>query len=429
MTDLRTRQTRRTPQTRRTRQPPTRRRRADIRREEDRERQVRTRGRWRQSALVALVAVVVALAGGLALRSGDDPAADRAASSAGGGGAAGAEQDTLLVLTARGPQSPATSAVLLAHGDDDAAAVLVPVSVLVDIPGVGPDRLARAHQFGGPDLVEASLENALLIEIDRTVSLPAVELGGVLAGDEGLQVALRERLVRRADDGTAEVAFEQGPTVLDPAAFADLWTFRGRGEDEVDVLPRRRQVLAAALDAPAVRLDALAGDPDRPDVAALAGALARQAESARQGGSSFDVLPVRPFGVRDEEAGAVYRVAEEEADALVARRLAGSRPPGASDAVRVQVLNGVGSPGVASAVDRALGAGPYRIVRSDNATSFEEPTTQIVVYEDSAEAREAARDVERRLGAGEILVSRQPQSVVDLTVVVGADFVVAEQRP
>jgi hypothetical protein len=44
------------------------------------------------------------------------------------------------------------------------------------------------------------------------------------------------------------------------------------------------------------------------------------------------------------------------------------------------------------------------------------------VYDDSTDQLAVARDIQERLGVGEIERSGTPQSVVDVTIVVGRDF-------
>jgi hypothetical protein len=110
-------------------------------------------------------------------------------------------------------------------------------------------------------------------------------------------------------------------------------------------------------------------------------------------------------------------------------RVAGPAQPllQGGEAVRVQVLNGVGVPGVGQEVDRLLDRGAFRIVLSDNARSFDFDATQILVYDESERSLAAAQRVQELLGVGTIQVSRQPQSVIDLTIVVGSDFVEAHE--
>jgi polyisoprenyl-teichoic acid--peptidoglycan teichoic acid transferase len=138
---------------------------------------------------------------------------------------------------------------------------------------------------------------------------------------------------------------------------------------------------------------------------------------------------VEPFGGAGPDGSASYRLQERGVAALTSGPLAASVPAGGGqEAVRVQVLNGVGVPGIGQEVDRLLKGGPFRIGLTDNARSFDFAETQILIYEESAEAMQAAGQVQQRLGVGRILVSRQPQTVVDVTIVVGADLLGGEPR-
>ncbi len=88
----------------------------------------------------------------------------------------------------------------------------------------------------------------------------------------------------------------------------------------------------------------------------------------------------------------------------------------------MEILNGNGAEAVGQDVAERLRGGGYRVVLTGNADSFDYETTLIVVYDDTPEQLAMAEDVRERLGVGEIQRSATPQSVVDATIVVGADF-------
>jgi hypothetical protein len=62
-------------------------------------------------------------------------------------------------------------------------------------------------------------------------------------------------------------------------------------------------------------------------------------------------------------------------------------------------------------------------VLSGNADRLDYADTRIVIYESTPEAQESAGRVRDLLGVGEVQVSLQPQGIVDLTIVVGEDFI------
>lgn len=349
--------------------------------------------------------------------------------------ALGPAQDTLLLVRHSG-EGPAEGMTLLAAGreDEGAAALLLPVGTLVDIPGVGLDRLGLAQQYGGPALAQATVENLLGIEIDEIAIVDERGLGTMLGRAGGFSVTVPERLVTRADDGTAQVRFEPGEQFLDGRRLAEYWGFTARGEDELSAFSRQQQVLTRWLDeltdeatfeaVVAGGMPQLDTTADREWVRQLLADLvdARRAEALR-----VTLLPVESFGGEGPDGGSTFRPRTEAIGALIADLFGGSVPAtGAGGALRVQVLNGVGVPGVGELVDRRLGGGSFRVVLTDNARDFDFAETRILVYDESSRSMQAAELVQERLGVGTIQVSRQLQSVVDLTIVVGADFLETE---
>lgn len=349
------------------------------------------------------------------------------------GDTVGPPQQTLLLVRHAEQGGPATSVTLLAAGVEETrgTVLFLPVGTLVDIPGVGLDRLGLAHQYGGVDLVHSAVEHLLGVRVDHVAAVTDAGLGAWLDRIGGLEVDVAARLVRRRQDGSADVRFEPGPQRLDGARIAELFGFRVRGEDELDGFPRQQRVLGALLAAAGdegARAALLEGGAPQLRTGAepdwLDDLLTRLAAARAEGQVRFSVLPVEPFGGDGPDGGATYRLREADARELVETHLAGSVPIGGGpQAIRVQVLNGVGVPGIGQAVDERLERGTFRIVLSDNARSFDFETTQIVVYDETERSLGAARRVQELLGIGTITVSRQPQSVVDLTIVVGADFV------
>lgn len=346
-----------------------------------------------------------------------------------------ATQDTLLLVRAPGDGGPANGVTLLAAGPgEDATVVFLPVGTLVDVPGFGLERLGLAYRYDGAALVQASVENALGVQVDHVASVTDADLAALLEHTGGLRIDVAKALVRRDDDGAARVRFEPGSHVLDGSRLAEYWAFRSRGEEELASLPRQQQVLDGLLaeaEADPDLLDRLFDD-DTPlessaDADWLHELFATLAEAREHDRLTFTLLPVEPFG-RHGEDSATYRLSDEAVAELVADQLAASTPAATSDEViRLQVLNGVGEPGIGQAVDRRLDGSAFRLVRTDNAANFDYDETHILVYDESSASLAAARRVQRRLGVGTIRVSRQSQSIIDLTIVVGADFLDQEQ--
>jgi polyisoprenyl-teichoic acid--peptidoglycan teichoic acid transferase len=336
----------------------------------------------------------------------------------------------------------AAAVVVLAHDRDDGqgTVLLVPAGTVADVPGHGSSTVGDAYTFGEGPLVAVTVDNLLDVRLDGVVAVSSAGWAALADVLGPIEVEVRSRLVAEADGG-GEVRFEPGAQQLEGDRLAEFVTFRGAGETELEALPRIQQVIAGLLDRIAedpAPLRALLGlgepPPDPEGPAAEAGAiplessdpaltyalLTELAEAQRAERLTTLTLPVSPLGSGQDD---LYRVDAERAGAVIEERLAASRPTDTAGAGRtLQVLNGNGVPGIGQQVAERLQPGGYRILLTGNADRFSYETTRIVVYDDAPEQLAVARDIRERLGTGEIERSGTPQSVVDVTIVVGADF-------
>ena len=399
------------------------------------------RRRRRRRVLVTAV-VVLAVAAGVAL------ALPRLGGAGGGEPVAGPtasppprpDQRTLLLV--RAPQEPgaAKGVTLFAAGPepDTGVVLFLPVGTLMDVPGHGLDRLGAAHQYGGAALVQATVENTLGITVDHAATVGDAGLAALLGRVGSVELEVPERLVRRDADGSPSLRFAQGVQHLDGPRLVEYLSFRMSEQDELSSFSRQEQVwdgvfgALAAEDGPE-RLEELAGDgapqlDTTADAQWLTALFADLAGASAAGSLTQAGLPVQPFGGAGPDGGGTYRIQDEAAEELVAELLAASlaAADSAGESLRVEVLNGVGTPGIGQAVHRRLNGQGFRIVRTDNAANFDFGQTQILVYDDAR--LPAARRLRDLLGVGTISVSRRPQSVVDVTLVVGADFAEREGR-
>lgn len=411
--------------------PPRARRRTRGRRQRRRQRR-RRRRHLRALTLAAVLAGLVA--GGLLLSSRplsspttpDEPTPPATQ-------AAGDAQPTAVIATFDEADRTAGASLVFVlavrPGDDaDAATLLfVPTDTLADIPGHGLDRVGHALAFGGPPLLGATVDNLLGVSLDGVAAISEQGWASLFSRLGGLTLTLDERVVVEDEDGQREVRFQPGEQHLDGPRLAELLTLTADDEDELDGLSRTQRVLLALLGAIQDDTDALdrmfagpsmfEGALDDDTVRDL---LTRTAAAAEQQRLETLTLPVSPIGSGDEGA---LRIDRERADALVSQHFAGSMPAtDRSDGRRLQVLNGNGRPGIGQEVAERLVPAGFAVVLTDNADRFDYERTRIVVYEDDEAQLAAAREVRDLLGVGEVEISRSPQSVVDITVVVGHDF-------
>jgi hypothetical protein len=266
-----------------------------------------------------------------------------------------------------------TYLAVLATGEKPPIVLAIPAEVTINLPGQSLGTLADAAAAGDQGLVEVALENLLGAPVDQTVLMPISSLATIVDDLGGIQV--RDR--------------------------------RSSGSDVASYLTDVPQ--DAPPDQPFLRwqdvLEGLIGAPGRPQ------ALPEPLRPALGGASpSLLALPVVDIG------GGLLRPDQEALQPLVEEHLVLTT----ADAVRLVVLNGVGTPGIGEEVARVLVPEGFRLVSSGNANTFDLEVTQIIASSrGDLEAAERAREL---LGAGEISLGNQPTGLADVIVVVGRDF-------
>lgn len=369
-----------------------------------RRRRERQRGGRRTVTRALAIAVLVALLGAVGWVAVDLAQGDgsRVPAATGDPGAPdGVEPPGLLVLRDdRGAVigvtvfAPATT--VIAH---------IPPGLIVEVPSLGLESLRMADAEGGEALLRQSLENLLGLVFAEVVALDPTGLASLIEPVAPLSVAVDAAVEERGADGRVEVAVPAGTVVVNGADALPLLAAMGQGT-ALDRLVRHQAFWSAYLEAAA----AAGATPPLRAIAALAGAEARQR-----------VIPVEAVG-GDDDGEELYRVVEADLAGFVGR-LDPDAPGARGPRIRVQVLNGVGAPGIAQRVQPLLVEAGGRLTLSGNADRFDHEVTQVVYYDDAR--LDDARAVQAALGVGEVVKSRTGLAVVDVTVVVGADFLAA----
>jgi hypothetical protein len=336
-----------------------------------------------------------------------------------------AEASTALIVGSN-EDGAASWMTLLTHDpvEGRGAVVYIPTHTAVEVPGRGLQGLGDALESGGMPLLMLSTENFLGADIDLFVRLRAADAHAFLNELGPLTVDVPNEVRTASASGTARMVVDDGRQKLGPTALTDVLYAIGMDGDDVELGGRHLAFWEGLFEA------------YRSDPSALRQALVRAGDALATGNASgaefgsllealaslpsqnvrLTILPVRQVSVGGAE---LYAADADE----ISRFLRDTLPAKAGRyETDIQILNGNGEPGVGrDAADLLVGRG-FRLVRSGNAAEFGHRRTLIVTYDPSAGARKAAQRARRLLGVGQVLVSAQEQGIVDLTVVVGRDF-------
>lgn len=308
--------------------------------------------------------------------------------------------------------------------EEKASIVYIPPHTAVEVPGRGLQGVGEAYGSGGIPLLLVATENLLGVSIDRYVELSDSDARVFFEGVGPITVNVPAEVRVPVGKDQARLIFVDGPQELTPELLVKLLYIVGIDGDDVELGSRHLAFWDALFDQ--------YEDPD--EIAELfeaAGpALGESDASVEDHGTFFGAiadlepeqltitaLPVRPISAGDSE---LYATDEVELAEFVASTIGQGRDQPAE--IRVQVLNGNGVPGIGQEVaDRLVGEG-FRVILSGNARRLNYRKTLVIAYDSSEAGIGLAERARELLGVGEVQVSAQQQGIVDLTIVVGKDF-------
>lgn len=286
----------------------------------------------------------------------------------------GAGRPTELTLLVVNTDVGVLNAVIGSGGSAEPVAIIVPDRVAITIPGQGDGTIADALQLPGRTAATATA-NLLGVWIPHHVTFGQGKI---------------EEVVDRAG------GIEVGGTPMTGAQALDSILSSGGAREQVWETTLEA-VLAVARWEPQ---DLPQSDDPSGDAELL--------NAAR--GAPVEVLPAEevPGGIMRTDLGTIRTV------------VAAAWAVPDVEVLPLIVLNGSGAPGIGERVAERVIPGGFRVVVSENASSFDHDTTIIVVS--SEEHRALGERVRDLMGVGEVTVAGPASGLADVTVVVGKDF-------
>lgn len=380
-----------------------------------RRRRLRRQQQRRQALRYAGIAIAVVVAAGLLVKLWPNGGADADGDGKAGGAAAGTPANTQppILLAQQDAAGNAVSLTLLipAAKNKGGAILLIPPGTMTEVAGLGLEPVGKSLGLGGAQRLDATVENLLGASIAEVLALDEARLTAMAQPAGPLTVNVPERVETVDAQGRVNILYEPGPRKIQPQDVNAFMAVKGQASD-LSRLARHQALWDAWL--ARIRQDDKAAPATPPGLhkAFLALAAAEPEDVVTR------VLPVQALGATPED-GELYQVDDEAVRQLVATLFPG-RESGAAARPRLQILNGTGAVGLAQKVsDRLLPLG-VEVKLTGNAGRLDYQETQIVFYR--REDEEVAQRVQKALGVGKLVLSRNPLDVVDVTVIVGRDF-------
>jgi LytR cell envelope-related transcriptional attenuator len=294
-----------------------------------------------------------------------------------------------LAISVQGAAQPLLAVIGTGSGGRKPSAVAIPINLTLVVPGSGELTAKAVSQLPASsmrlalsNLVGAWSIHYVVTDLDLLATL-VDRIGGLNAN--------LSQIVVLPSGGLGP-----GPVTLDGAQVRAMLSLPG-----ADVQGAWSAVLTALLAHPPTLVrkdvdqsDSLISVQQLLDQAAGAGVLAMPTTVVGGGSTTVASLP--------------------DLDTLMSKSFGTTAP------TPVIVQNGSGFAGVGETVADLLVPAGFRVVVSENATTFNHPHTTIIA--NGKDKVEAARAVKRALGVGRVRLSRVPSGVGDVTIVVGKDF-------
>ena len=382
----------------------------------------------KRGAAAAAIAAVVGIVGLVSILSRDEAPEPPDNVAARGPDGKDTITTTLVFGTKERAHEPVATWMALLSVDvekDRGAIVYIPAHTAAEVPGRGLHPIGDALDSGGVPLLLLSVETLLGTKIDRYLEISDSD-AKVLFGEMGeLTVDVPGEVRIPAGPGQARLLFGQGPQRLSPELLVELLYIRGLDGDDVDLGGRHLAFWSSLFEAYSFDADGLAeavrtaddalGESDVPvgDHAEMLEELAGLDPADR----TISLLPVRKVSVGNSE---LYEADRAEIEDFIEEAI-GAREGGQRE-VRVQILNGNGSPGIGQDVAQRLGGERFRVILSGNARRLNYRETLVITYDSSSRGIDLAERTRDLIGVGEVQVAAQSQGIVDLTIVVGRDF-------
>lgn len=338
--------------------------------------------------------------------------------------------DTLVVLAINNSTTP-----------KQIRAISIPRDTMVEIPGHRTCKINAANKFGGPELAKQVISGLLGVDIDYYIDTSTSGLRGLVDLVDGVYIIVDENMNYDDDSQDLHIHLKASPEKQllkgrDAEGFVrfrhDRWGDSGwntvNGKKVAAGRIARQQYFMRAL---ANRILSLPHKSQRADVLSKAyekgyivsnlkikdwDALAEFMKNVDPEKMSMAVLPGAPGNIHH----ASYWIPDTtKIPQAVAQQM---RFEGVSEedmAASVEVLNGCGTPGVASKVANKLQKAGFTVTKQGNAPGFEYDRCRVITRKGNTAGVLA---IVKLLNCTDVREEKKGKGLPDVTVIIGRDY-------
>jgi len=320
---------------------------------------------------------------------------------------------TLLLVQTDAEGTATGLTVMSLTGDESGGMIFIPMTTVLELPGVGSIPLDAAFERAGLEGLQKSVEGVLGVGMAEVAVVDPEGWADLVAPLGTLDVENPDDVRVVGPQGTRTVVFPAGTVTLTPDQVAPYLETVSPGENGLNLLVRQQAFWSAWLQAVGASADPAVVPGES------ASGLGRFVRELAEDRVDMAPLPLTSALIPGSDL-AVYLPVTEQVTSLVARLVPFpiGAPPGARP--RVRLLDGTG------ALDHGLGAvanvvaAGGQVDQIGNAEEFGQAVTRFT-YSDDARLPEVERLL-AGIGVGEIVKVPSGQTAIDVTITLGADY-------
>ena len=352
-------------------------------------------------------------------------------------------QDINIIIACAGEDllEPDVSSIVFTSyysASGETRSLCMPTKTLMDVPGIGAELIGRSVEIGGMDLLSLTLEKGLGMDMEIDHYL-LMDVQGIVNKLGGIELSMDQALaVKDYTDGTT-FSLEPGVNLLDGSETQNMLKYFSGIEKDIPVEDIKIQ--KKIIDTIIARI---VGDDDE----ALTNNINLvkdyidsdlSLEELLRLFSTFSKIEagknmVYTLGVSSTELegeGIVYLPDVANLSNLFNKEQTQEEVvTGTERTITVTILNGVGTPGIASGLSDVLRAQVYEsgkvkfnILEVGNADNFNYSESEIVVYSSNESIiMTAANEIKGILNTGNITTREEEVVISDIVIILGADY-------